>query len=84
MIIIMPQRKQKSKSNLKKNDFFRFEPGNHGGAGEWLKEADDALKVPESLVKSLTEFNRDPAELYRYRERLADLIERAPGEERKP
>jgi|GEM_PF-2895860 len=52
---------------------------NHGGAGEWLKEAEAALKVPESLVKSLTEFNRDPAELYRYRKRLADLIERAPA-----
>ena len=55
----------------------------NGTGGEWLKEADAALKVPESLVKSLTEFNRDPAELYRYRERLADLIERAPEKERK-
>ena len=55
----------------------------NGTAGEWLKEADAALKVPESLVKSLTEFNRDPAELYRYRERLADLIERAPGDKLK-
>jgi len=28
-------------------------------------------------------FDRDPAELYRYREHLADLIERAPGDQRK-
>jgi len=54
------------------------ETRNGVGNVEWRQEAEAALKVPESLVKSLTEFNRNPAELYRYRERLATLIESAP------
>ena len=43
----------------------------------WLKEARDALQVPESLVRSIGEYSRDPAVLYEYRSRLAELIERA-------
>ncbi len=44
---------------------------------EWLAEARKALAVPETLVKSLTEFSRDAKELYAYRERLGDLIEQS-------
>jgi hypothetical protein len=47
-------------------------------ATPWLAEARAALAVPEALVKSMTDFSRDPAALYAWRNRLADLIERAP------
>jgi len=40
-----------------------------------LEQAMDALAVPEELVKTMTEYSRDPAELYTYRSRLADAIE---------
>ncbi|MGD0091059.1 MAG: glycoside hydrolase domain-containing protein, partial [Planctomycetota bacterium] len=44
---------------------------------EWLQKAKVLLTVPATLVKSLTEYSRDPAELYRYRAALGDAIEAA-------
>jgi len=44
---------------------------------KWLAEAKAALAVPESLVKTMTEFSRDPARLYAWRDRIADLIDRS-------
>ena len=43
----------------------------------WMREARQALLVPEKLVKSGHEFSRDPRVLYTYRETLAGLIERS-------
>lgn len=45
---------------------------------DWAVKARDALAVPTSLVKSLTDFSIDPNELYAWRNRLADLIESTP------
>lgn len=41
----------------------------------WLDETKAALEVPADLVRSMTEYSRDPAELNAWRERLGDLIE---------
>ena len=46
-------------------------------ATPWLAEAKAALAVPESLVKSMTEYSRDHDALYAWRNRIAELIERA-------
>ncbi|NLX96525.1 MAG: DUF4091 domain-containing protein [Rhodopirellula sp.] len=43
----------------------------------WLKAAKPLLVVPAEVVKSLTEYTRDPAILYDYRNRLAEAIESA-------
>jgi len=43
----------------------------------WLEEAKAALPVPESLVKTMSEYSRDPHALYAYRNRLAELIDRS-------
>ncbi len=40
----------------------------------WLKEAKAALAVPEKLVKSMSEYSREPAELYAWRNRMARAI----------
>ena len=48
-------------------------------ATPWHAEARAALAVPESLVKSMTEYARDPAALYAWRDRVARLIEEAPA-----
>ena len=40
-----------------------------------LEVAEQALDVPEELVRSMSEYSRDPRLLYEYRERLADAIE---------
>ena len=40
-----------------------------------LEQASEALEIPESLVKTMTDYSRDPAVLYRYRSRLAGAIE---------
>ena len=47
------------------------------GLKEWLDEAQAALTVPDTLVKSMTEYSRDPALLNQWREHLGDLIDRA-------
>jgi hypothetical protein len=52
-------------------------PGLSASRGEWLQKAKALLTVPEELVKSLTEYSRDPAAVYAYRTRLADAIEAA-------
>ncbi|MBI5386794.1 MAG: DUF4091 domain-containing protein [Verrucomicrobia bacterium] len=44
---------------------------------EWLAEAKAALPVPASLVKTMTDYARDPAALYAWRNRLGDLIDRS-------
>ena len=49
-----------------------------GADADWCREARAALMIPASLVGSLTEYSRDPATLYQWRSRLAELIERAP------
>lgn len=44
----------------------------------WLVEAKAARAVPESLVKSMTEYSRDSDALYAWRNRIAELIETVP------
>ena len=41
----------------------------------WLKDAEAALIVPETLVKGMDVYSRDPQELRKWRDHLADLIE---------
>lgn len=41
---------------------------------KWLAEAQTALTVPQSLVKSMTDYSRDPAVVYAWRNRLGELI----------
>ncbi len=41
---------------------------------KWLAEAQAALTVPQSLVKSMTDYSRDPAAVYAWRNRLGELI----------
>jgi hypothetical protein len=58
----------------------RYEAKSAGLSAEqqaWLTESRAALQVPESLVKSMAEYSRDPALLYEYRSRLGELIDRA-------
>ncbi|HOB97702.1 MAG TPA: DUF6067 family protein [Verrucomicrobiota bacterium] len=42
---------------------------------DWLAQAKAALPVPETLVKSMTEYSREPAQLHAWRDRIADLID---------
>lgn len=44
---------------------------------QWLADAQAALKVPESLVRTMTEYTGDPAVVYAWRNRLGELIERS-------
>jgi len=44
---------------------------------QWLDQARAALSVPEGLVKTMSEYSRDPARVYAYRNRLAELIDRS-------
>jgi hypothetical protein len=44
---------------------------------DWLEEARAALPVPDSLVKTMSEYSHDPQMLYAYRNRLAELIDRS-------
>jgi len=44
---------------------------------QWLAEAIEALKVPETLVKTMTSYSRDPAQVYAWRNRIGDLLDRA-------
>ncbi|MBI3922611.1 MAG: DUF4091 domain-containing protein [Armatimonadetes bacterium] len=44
---------------------------------EWLAEAREAARVQESLVKSMSEYSRDPAAVYSWRDRVGDLIDRS-------
>jgi hypothetical protein len=47
------------------------------GAQQWLTEAEEAIKVPEALVKSMTNYSREPQTLYGWRNRIGELIDRA-------
>ena len=40
----------------------------------WLQTARAALAVPEGVAKSLTEYTRDPAAVYRWRAAMAEAI----------
>ena len=44
----------------------------------WLREAEAALAVPDSLVRSMTEYSRDADVLYAWRNRIGHLIDRSP------
>ena len=46
-------------------------------ATAWLAAAKAALVVPDTLVRSMTEYSRDPAQLHAWRERLGDLIDQS-------
>ena len=41
----------------------------------WADEARSLLAVPDTLVESVRNFSDDPQELYRWRDRMADLLE---------
>jgi hypothetical protein len=45
---------------------------------EWLTKAEQAVKIPEQVVKGKTVFTKDPAILGKYREQLGQLIEECP------
>lgn len=49
----------------------------NAGDKAWLAEAKNALLVPDALVKSMTEYSRQPAQLYAWRNRIGDLIEQS-------
>jgi hypothetical protein len=42
---------------------------------EWLDQAKAAVAVSPDLVKSMTEYSRDPAKLHAWRERIGELID---------
>jgi hypothetical protein len=42
---------------------------------EWVKRARELLAVPRSVMDTTTNYNDDPAVLYRWRDAMADLIE---------
>ncbi|MBN2451344.1 MAG: DUF4091 domain-containing protein [Lentisphaeria bacterium] len=44
----------------------------------WIRQAEEALAVPEEVVTDLKTYTTDPACLYRYREALAAAIEASP------
>ena len=47
------------------------------GTEEWICRAKAALEVPPDVMVSLTQFTTAPQPLYRWRDKLADLIEEA-------
>ena len=51
---------------------------------KWLAEAKAALSVPESLVKDMAEYSRDPAQLYAWRDRVGELIDLAGAHDANP
>ena len=51
---------------------------------EWLAQAKSALPVPESLVKTVADYSRDPARLYAWRNRIGDLIDRSGIQDANP
>ncbi|HNQ90170.1 MAG TPA: DUF6067 family protein [Verrucomicrobiota bacterium] len=42
---------------------------------QWLADAKTALPVPETLVKSMTDYSREPTRLYAWRNRIGNLID---------
>jgi hypothetical protein len=51
---------------------------------QWLADAKAALPVPEKLVKSMTDYSRDPAALSAWRDQLGDLIDRSGAPDANP
>lgn len=47
------------------------------GEREWLAEARAALPVPESLVESMARYSREPRDLYAWRNRVGELLDRS-------
>ena len=47
----------------------------HGRDDDWSRRARRLVAIPPSLVKALDCFNDDPAELYSWRNAMADMIE---------
>lgn len=56
------------------------------GKAEWLANARKLLAVPEDVMKSMTDYTRDPAALYRWRNAMGEAIATAgvPAAELKP
>ena len=48
-------------------------------AVSFLRRAKEALAVPREVMDTMTNFTDDPAVLYRWRDEMADLIEKAPA-----
>ncbi len=46
------------------------------GRREWLTRARACLEVPVGLVQSRTEFSHDPAQVYAFRQKVAETLER--------
>ena len=42
---------------------------------EWLAEAKAALQVPQDLMRDMTDYSREPAKVYSWRNHMGDLIE---------
>lgn len=42
---------------------------------EWLAEAKTALQVPQDLMRDMTEYSREPAKVYNWRNHMGDLME---------
>ncbi len=51
---------------------------------QWLARAKAALPVPETLVKTMTNYSNDPATVYEWRNRMGDLIDEAGEPEVNP
>ncbi len=49
-------------------------PALRASKADWLNQAKALFEVPAAVLKSKTEFTRDPAALYRWRDRLAQAI----------
>jgi hypothetical protein len=47
------------------------------GREKWLTTAEALLAVPDSVAKSMTEYTRDPADVYRWRRGMAEAIKDA-------
>ncbi len=45
-----------------------------GAKAEWLAKAKALLAVPDSVTKSMTEYTKDPADIYRWRTDMAAAI----------
>ena len=48
----------------------------HAADDAWAKRARTLLSVPDSVVKSTTDYTDDPAAVYAWRNEIADLLER--------
>ncbi len=55
------------------------QPLNSSRCEAWLRRAKEALAVPREVMDTMTNFTDDPAVLYRWRDEMADLIEKAPA-----